>query len=93
MYIPDKFTVNDNEEIYAFIKKHLFGQLISVLEGRIFSTYMPFILSEDLTCIIGHITKSNPQHVELNGQEVLITLEGPHGYISPSWYEEPGVPT
>jgi len=93
VYTPDHFAVKDKEEIYSFIRKHTFGQLISTLEGRIFSTYMPFLLSDDQTCITGHIAKPNPQHSSLNGQEVLITLEGPHGYVSPSWYEGPGVPT
>ena len=35
----------------------------------------------------------NEQLTSLNGQEVLITLQGPHDYISPSWYAKPGVPT
>lgn len=93
MYIPDCFSIKDKEEMYSFIKRNAFGQLISNVEGRIFSTYMPFLLSEDKTYITGHIAKSNPQHSTLNGQNVLVTLEGPHGYVSPSWYESSGVPT
>jgi transcriptional regulator len=93
MYIPDHFSIKDTDEIDSFIRNNAFGQLISNLEGRIFSTYMPFILSEDQVRITGHVAKSNPQHPVLNGQEVLITLEGPHNYVSPSWYEGPGVPT
>ncbi|MES9951879.1 MAG: FMN-binding negative transcriptional regulator [Candidatus Thiodiazotropha sp. 6PLUC2] len=37
--------------------------------------------------------KLNPQHSEIDGQQALISLQGPHGYISPAWYSSPGVPT
>ena len=41
----------------------------------------------------GHVAKQNPQHYEIDSQEVLVTLQGPHSYVSPSWYGSPGVPT
>ena len=93
MYIPKHFEVTDKDEIFAFINENAFGQLISTVDGRHFSTHMPFLVSEDKTKLIGHLAKNNPQHSELHGQEALITLEGPHDYISPSWYAAPGVPT
>lgn len=93
MYIPKHFEVNDKEEIFAFAKANAFGQLISNVDGRFFSTHIPFLFSEDRTKVFGHLAKQNPQCSELDGQEVLITLEGPHGYVSPSWYSARGVPT
>lgn len=54
---------------------------------------MPFLLSGDRSKLVGHFAKQNPQHAELENQEVLVTLQGPHGYISPSWYESFGVRT
>lgn len=93
MYIPKYFEVTDKEEIFAFVESNAFGQLISNVGGKLFSTHMPFLLSDDKTKIIGHLALQNPQHSDLNGQEVLITLQGPHDYISPSWYASPGVPT
>lgn len=93
MYIPKHFEVTDNEEIFSFVLANAFGQLISHVAGRIFSTHMPFLLSDDKTKMLGHLAGNNPQRNELDGQEVLITIEGPHDYISPSWYKTPGVPT
>jgi transcriptional regulator len=93
MYLPQAFAVTDQKVIFDFIEKHAFGQLISLLHGRLFSTHMPFLVSDDKTSLLGHIAKQNPQHTELDGQEVLVTLQGDHHYISPSWYENPGVPT
>lgn len=93
MYIPKHFEITDKEEIFAFVEANAFGQLISTINGRLFSTHLPFLLSEDKTKIIGHLALPNPQHTEIDGKEALITLEGPHDYITPSWYDSPGVPT
>ncbi len=93
MYIPKHFEITDKDEIFAFVEANAFGQLISNANGRPFSTHLPFLLSEDRSKIVGHLALQNPQHTDLDGQEVLITLEGAHDYISPSWYSSPGVPT
>lgn len=93
MYIPRHFEVTDNEEIFAFVESNTFGQLISSYQGGLFSTHIPFLVSEDKTRLLGHLAKQNPQHLDIEYQEVLVTLEGPHDYISPSWYRSPGVPT
>ncbi len=93
MYIPKHFEITDKDEIFSFVEANAFGQLISNVSGRFFSTHLPFLLSEDRSKIVGHMALQNPQHAEIDGQEVLITLEGAHDYISPSWYRGPGVPT
>jgi transcriptional regulator len=93
VYIPKSFAVTNKTEIFAFFEANAFGQLISNVGGKLFSTHMPFLLSHDRTKIVGHLALQNPQHTDLNGQEVLVTLQGPHDYISPSWYASPGVPT
>jgi len=93
MYIPSHFEIADKEEALAFIKSNAFGQLISTLEGRLFSTHIPFFYDNERQSLISHIAKNNPQWKEVEGQEVLVTFQGPHDYISPSWYESPGVPT
>ena len=93
MYIPNHFSVTDKTEIYTFIETNAFGQLISTIEGRLFSTHLPVLLSDDGKRLLGHLARANPQWKNIHDQEVLITLQGPHDYISPSWYRSPGVPT
>lgn len=93
MYTPKHFEITDLSEIFAFIEANAFGQLISQVEGRLFSSHIPFLVSEDKTRLFGHLARQNPQHLELEGQEILITFQGPHAYISPTWYSSPGVPT
>lgn len=94
MFQPNTFKINDKEEIFSFIKRHSFGQLISIVENKPFSTHIPFLLSSNQKTLYAHIAKQNPQHLTLEGQVILITLDGAHDYISPSWYcSKGGVPT
>ena len=50
-------------------------------------------MSEYKKSLICHIAKQDPQWEEIESQEALITFQGPHDYIFPSWYSSPGVPT
>ena len=93
MYIPRHFEVSDEAEKMAFIENNNFGQLISQIDGRLFSTHIPFLLNKDRTRLLGHLARLNPQHEHIVGQEVLVTFQGAHDYISPSWFTRPGVPT
>ena len=93
MYTPQDFEVTDKEELLAFIKANAFGQLISLVDNHLFSSHIPFLLSADKRSLICHVAKRNPQWENIETQEVLITFQGSHDYISPSWYESGGVPT
>lgn len=94
MYVPTHFEIQDESELLSFIRINGFGQLISSVEGRLYSTPLPFVLSDDNQKLITHVAMQNPQAGDLKGQEVLISLMGPHAYISPTWYEKSGgVPT
>jgi transcriptional regulator len=93
MYIPKHFEVTDAKEIARFIEANSFGQLISIHEGNIVSSHIPFILEANSNTLLAHLAKANPQWQQIQGQDVLVTLQGDHAYVSPSWYESAGVPT
>ncbi len=93
MYIPKAFAIYDHDEIVDFIQANGFGQLISQSEGRLCASHLPFLLNDEHTHLRTHLARENPQTEDIEGQEVMVTLQGPHGYISPTWYQKPGVPT
>lgn len=93
MYIPEHYKVTDEQKVLAFIKDNAFGQLISTVNGKPFSTHIPFYLANDGQTLVCHMAKNNPQWEGLEDQVVLVTFQGPNDYISPSWYDSPGVPT
>lgn len=93
MYVPDHFSVSEQDEIFAFIDANNFGQLISIDGERPYASHLPFLLGGERNSLQCHLARQNPQWQQLRGREVLVTFLGPHDYISPSWYQNPGVPT
>lgn len=93
MYIPEHFRISEQQQVLEFIASNAFGQLVSTVEGRLFATPMPFLLSDDGSYLHGHIARENPQAAGIEAGEVLVSFLGPHHYISPRWYTRPGVPT
>mgnify|MGYP006433807927 FL=1 len=93
MYIPKHFEIIDETEIGKFIEANSFGQLISLHDTAIVSTPMPFLFDAGGRVLVGHLAKANPQWQQIQKQKVLVTLQGEHTYVSPSWYESTGVPT
>jgi transcriptional regulator len=94
MYLPKEFEIRDRHTIIDFISKNSFGLLVTC-SGIIEASHIPFIISdlEPLT-LWGHLAVGNDQIRGINGKEVLVIFGGPHAYISPEWYAEPGqVPT
>lgn len=87
MYIPAQFTIKEDRAIFDVIKEHGFATVISEHEGRPFATHLPLILSKDQAYLHGHFARPNPQWHDIEGQTVLAIFQGPHCYISPSWYE------
>jgi len=93
MYVPDHFKVSEEDEIFAFIDANAFGQLVSIEADRPYASHLPFLIADDRKSLQCHLARQNPQWQQLADQQVLITFLGPHDYISPGWYQNPGVPT
>lgn len=96
MYIPKRFKVDDEQEVYAFINKHNFATLVTTAKGRPVATHIPVIVKTDgdQLFITGHLAYGNPQWRKWDETvEALVIFQGPHAYISSSWYEEEQVPT
>jgi transcriptional regulator len=98
MYIPQHYRAEDQAEVIALIKANSFGILITSQEDVPFATHLPFLFDEQKGTqgvLISHLARANPQGQQLcSGKEVLVIFQGPHAYISPTWYKsEFNVPT
>jgi len=87
MYIPKYFKIDDDEIIYDFIDKYGFATLFSNHNGEPYATHLPLILSKSENTLYGHFARQNTQWNDIENQQVLVIFQGPHCYISPSWYE------
>ena len=97
MYIPDHFKETDPASLTTLLRDYPFGTLITVHDGLPFVSHIPFLherKSDGTLVLRGHLAKANPQWRDLTEkQTALAVFQGPHAYVSPSWYESPGVPT
>ncbi|MBM7602452.1 transcriptional regulator [Metabacillus crassostreae] len=94
MYIPKYFKITDEAICHDIMKDHSFATLISKHNEIPFATHLPLILNKDHSYLYGHFARPNPQWIDIKDQTVLSIFQGPHYYISPSWYEtNKAVPT
>jgi transcriptional regulator len=96
MYIPKFFKVADVDEVREFIQTYSFGTLVTTKKGKPIATHLPLQLVQegDAYFITGHMAYGNPQWRTFEqAQDVLVMFQGPHAYISSSWYEQENVPT
>jgi transcriptional regulator len=97
MYIHPLNKWEDEPEIVDFIRKNAFGTLISQVEGKPWATHLPFVLGKNNSgepVLSGHLAKANQQWKSISeNEDVLVIFQGPHAYISSSWYNHENVPT
>ena len=89
MYIPKSFEETDLERLHQFIKNNSFATLISQTNNEPFASHLPLLLNRTAGSqgtLIGHMAQANPQWQQAKGQNVLTIFQGPHAYISPTWY-------
>lgn len=97
MYIHKLNHWENESEVVQFMKQHAFATLVTQLDGRPMATHIPFILEQKKngeSILHGHLAKANPQWKSIGElEEALVIFQGPHAYISSSWYTHENVPT
>lgn len=90
MYVPKPYLETRREVLCAAIESASFGALITVNNGQLNVSHVPFALSSDpnsqlwLAC---HIARANPQWEGLEpGASAVATWILDEAYISPSFY-------
>ncbi|MEH7532818.1 FMN-binding negative transcriptional regulator [Bacillus toyonensis] len=94
MYIPKYFAIQGEEMKYETIEQNSFATLFSQHNGEPYATHLPLLLNRETLTLYGHFARPNAQWKDSENQQVLAIFQGPHSYISPSWYEtNKAVPT
>lgn len=85
MYTPPAFREDRRDVLHAAIRTHPLGTLVTAGPHGPSASLIPFDLSGDV--LRGHLAKANEQIADLRtGAAALVLFQGPHGYVSPSWY-------
>ncbi len=78
----------DAEVVRRLIRDNPWGTLVSVNHGGPVASHYPILLddtSEDLV-VLTHVGRPDDLIHGFGDREVLLIIQGRHGYISPSWY-------
>jgi transcriptional regulator len=83
------YIVTDVDEVKRLIRENPWATIVSATTAGIVASHYPVVLEEDADgiSIVSHVGRPDEQAHELGDHEVLVIVAGPHGYISPGWYD------
>lgn len=91
------FVLGEMAEIKRLIRENPWVTLVShTSNDDLVASHYPVMLDESTEelVLLGHVGRPDEQLHELGRHELLVIVPGPHGYISPGWYDAtPAVPT
>ncbi|MHB1171565.1 MAG: FMN-binding negative transcriptional regulator [Lacisediminihabitans sp.] len=90
------YLLEDPNEIKRLIRENPWATIVSHTASGLVASHYPILLEEgrDEISVVSHVGRPDERLHELGQHEVLVIIQGPHGYISPGWYgNEDFVPT
>lgn len=91
------YLMTDPDEVKRLIRAHPWATIVSATDARgLVASHYPVLLdeTEEGIVLLSHVGRPDDELHELGRHEVLVIIQGPHDYVSASWYE-PGddIPT
>lgn len=91
MYTPPAYVESDPGLLQARMREWSFATLVTQGPDGPNATHLPFLLDAGAGphgTLTTHLARANPQVRDLAlGVPALVIFQGPHAFISPSWYE------
>ena len=100
MYTPPAYAETDEALLRQRMREWSFATLITHGENGLNATHLPFLVDDPDTVhdrhgphgphglLTTHLARGNAQYRDLKaGAAALVIFQGPHAFISPSWYE------
>ncbi len=84
------YLLTDPDEVKRVIRENPWATFVSMTSTGLVASHYPVLLEEDndeQISIVSHFGRPDEQLHELGQHEVLVIIQGPHGYISPGWYD------
>ena len=90
MYTPPAFREDDLKQLHTLMNDYSFATLVTQQDGVPLASHLPFMVDTErgqYGVLSSHMARANAQWQGFDGtQEALVIFQGPHTYISPSWY-------
>jgi transcriptional regulator len=91
------FASEDPELVRQLVREHPWGTLVTATSVGLRASHYPLLLDDEASglTLLTHLGRPDDEVLEIDRGELLVIVQGNHGYISPSWYspQERKVPT
>ncbi|HET9198512.1 MAG TPA: FMN-binding negative transcriptional regulator [Solirubrobacterales bacterium] len=91
------FASDDPELVKRLVREHPWATLVTTTAGGLRASHYPVLVDEDAAglTLLTHLGRPDDEVLEIDSGELLVVVQGHHGYISPGWYStaESKVPT
>jgi transcriptional regulator len=85
MHPNSSFRWEDRAALRSFARDIGFGMIVAATPDGLRVAHMPFVFLDD-DRIGFHLARGNALTKHLHGQEAMLVVNGPDGYISPDYY-------
>jgi transcriptional regulator len=92
VYTPASFEARNRAAIARLLHDYPFATLITPGTPEPHISHVPLLFvpgCEPHGILIGHVARANPHWQHAKDGESVAIFQGPHAYVSPSWYEHP----
>jgi len=84
-----RYLMTDPDEVKRLIRANPWTTYVSAASTGLVASHYPTLLEEtddDQIVIVTHFGRPDEVAHEVGQHEMLVIVQGPHGYISPNWY-------
>jgi transcriptional regulator len=84
-----EYALEARDEIAALVARHPWAVVTSAPEGVPIVSHAPVLLDSvdgETVTISGHLGRRDAELHRLGEVETVVVIQGPHGYVTPSWY-------
>jgi len=90
MYTPTHFEESRVEVLHGFMRDYPFAALVTQGRDGLQANHFPLLIDRQPSphgTLRGHMSRANGMWRDTNtSTEALVIFQGPHAYVSPSWY-------
>jgi transcriptional regulator len=84
------FASDDPDLVRELVREHPWGTLVTTTSAGLAASHYPVMLDEEAPglTLLTHLGRPDDEVLEIDRGEVMVIVQGHHGYISPGWYSE-----
>lgn len=78
------YLLTEPDDVKRLIRENPWATLVSATSNGIVASHYPVLLEDDVEgiSIVSHVGRPDERLHELGQHEILVIIQGPHGYIS-----------